>query len=213
VVPLDAVAQPLSIDVEVTPGSVQIFANGSDQVCACDEEMAHFAEPGECIEIDDIIECHCAPPSCLTAVLSGTGVVQPPSYEVAFPTIDLPAPDPFPSDLVLHIGGCGHPDVAIPLEPFTAPTPTVTAEVADRLVTARWQTDQPAASAYVYFNMGHGAHACHTTASELTYMHYVTVISGIGMNVGVTTFLPVETLSSPNREIRIWRGNGSHALL
>jgi proteasome lid subunit RPN8/RPN11 len=60
---------------------------------------------------------------------------------------------------------------------------------------------------------GHGAHACHTTASELTYMHYVTVISGIGMNVGVTTFLPVETLSSPNREIRIWRGNGSHALL
>jgi hypothetical protein len=25
--------------------------------------------------------------------------------------------------------------------------------------------------------------------------------------------LPVETLSSPNREIRIWRGNGSHALL
>jgi hypothetical protein len=212
VVPLDAVAQRLSIDVEVTPQGLALFANGTDQVCACDDERAHFAEPGECVDLDDVIECHCDPVSCLTAELTGTGVGPPQGADVAFPIGFFQVPAPLPPDLVLRVGGCGHPDVAIPIEPFTAPTPTVTADVADKLVTVHWQTDAPAASAYVSFGFHVYGHACHTTAAEASFMNYVPVMPGSG-SVGVTTYLPVQIVESSNREIRIWRGNGAYTQL
>jgi hypothetical protein len=201
----DAPLAVLSFDVTVTPRVVTLYPNGPVPPCSCDDEGAHFPALDACIDHNDVA-CACEQPWCLNVELTGTGVApRPPTLD--FPSaVRMPLPDPFPADLVLHVSGCGHPELAIPIEPFSAPTPTITVDVADTSVTARWQTDQPAASAYVVwsgFNLGF--RDCHTTANELSYDRGTS--GGTNPTLGVTTFVPVQTVTTPQREIRIWRGN------
>jgi hypothetical protein len=201
----DASLKELSIDVELTQTAVTVYSNGTDQVCDCDDAMFHFAPIGTCHPIDDVIDCRCTPATCLIAELTGTGL----GTATWDPYYRLPLPAVYPDDLTLHLRGCGHPDLSIPLEPFAAPVPTITtASVGDHVV-ARWQTDRPAASAYVYFSAFIFAGACHTTASEQQNT-YGQPMPGY---VGVTTFLPVEELHSANRQVRIWRGGASSIAL
>jgi hypothetical protein len=148
----------------------------------------------------------------LSVNLTGSGV-QPHVDDPTLPgPIQFPLPDAFPPDLVLHVAGCGHPDVAIPLEPVIAPTPVLTAERTDTTVSARWQTDLPAATAYVSFGFDYVGHECHTTAGELTYAAAPVTLPG-RTTVMVTTFLPVQVVESSLRQIRIWRGNFGYTQL
>jgi hypothetical protein len=201
----DAPLKDLSIDVEVTSTAVAVYANGTDQVCDCDDEMFHFARIGTCAAIDDVIECICTPRTCLRVELTGTGVTTAP-WDPLGRTV-LPAV--YPADLTLRIGGCGHPDLSIPLEPFEAPVPTLATESVGDHVIARWQVDRPAASAYVSFSSFVFGEACHTTANE----QQNTYAQPAPRYVSVTTFLPVEELHSTSRVVRIWRGGTASLML
>jgi hypothetical protein len=198
---LDAAPHPLSLDLLVTATSVKIYTNGTDQVCACDDDSYHFTPIGSCEGIDDIISCVCQPWSCLAVELTDHGASlgrwdATPTYR------SIRIPEPYPSDLQLHLRGCGHPEHVIALPPFVAPTPTLTSELSGDHVIARWQTDLPAASAYVEFTSGISSEDCHTLASEQQNRY----TQPTPRWVSVTTLLPVETFSSERREVRVWRG-------
>jgi hypothetical protein len=202
--PADSPPQALSIDLVVTPEGLNYYTSGTDRTCDCNEEDGTFAAIDSCYEIDDITTCTCPPPAhCLGIALSGTGVDSTPDAFNRSPYYELPSP--LPSDFAVELSGCGHSPMAITIDPFVPPAPVPTVETVDSNITARWQTDAPAASAYVAFYLVFHARMCHTTASELTYavpgqppVYYT--------SVGVTTFLPVLTYSSERREVRVWRG-------
>jgi len=202
-VAFDAGPQALSIDVVVGDKHLEIRANGTDQVCDCDDEMLHFASVGMCLAIDDIVSCRCDPTSCLAASVTGTGVV-PPS-QPGFPYRWFALPSPLPSDVVLELSGCGHPALAVPIEPYVAPIATVSVDVADQQLIAHWQTGTPATSAYVYFNFSAWAHECHTTAHERSY-GWTGLPASSYRNVDVRAFLPVLEYGGRAREVRVWRG-------
>jgi hypothetical protein len=197
----------LSLDVIVTPEQLTVRTNSTDQICDCSEEMRHFASIGTCFTINDIIECRCDPPSCLTVNLTSNGVTL--AQEISFPNIAYVFRPSFPPNLELELTGCGHASTTIPIEPFVAPIPTLTVDVATEELTARWQTDLPAASAYVSFSNYVWAQECHTTAQQASYS-FAGYPAANYQSVGVTTFLPVLEHNSPRQDVRLWRGSGTH---
>ncbi len=200
-------AQRLSLDVVVRPARLVIYTNSTHLTCDCSDEIWAFPPVGTCLVRDDVNACGCPEPqSCLTTELRGTGVVPP---EQGPGPLFFQVPSPFPPDLVLEIGGCGHPPLEVPIEPFVAPTPTLTVDKSGQTLTAQWQTDTAAASAAVEFSFHLWGQQCHTTASELAYL-----VPGYEVppnaTVGVTTFLPLVTFESPSREVRVWRGSAAY---
>lgn len=195
----DAAPPLLSIDVIATPALVSLRTHSTDRTDACIDSTMQFATYDACVGISDIL---CPPASCLTAKLTGTGVMQPDSYGARF--LIFPVPSPMPDDLELELSGCGHPKVVIPIEPFVAPTPTLTAQVMDNEVIASWQTDIPAESSYVELITSLWAQECHPLGSEQTFDLYALPAF---FTVRVTTFLPYTTMQAALGEIRIWRGN------
>jgi hypothetical protein len=204
------VPRELSLDVRITPGFVSVFTNGTDQTCACSDTNWAFAPVGGCLDIDDVLLCECSPlKSCLDARLVGTNVSIEASTALPF---GFQLPSSPPTDLQLELSGCGHGTTAIPIDSFTPPTPAVVAERSDRTITARWQTDAPAASAYVSFGFTYVAHECHTAAAERAYVLPSNVEPAFA-NISVTAFLAPLTIASDLGDVRVWRGNAAGTTL
>jgi hypothetical protein len=208
----DAPPPQLSIDVVATASRIWLRTHDTDRTCDCRDDSAQFATFNACIGIDDIL-CGCPPPSsCLRTNLVANGTrLLPPSTG---PGLMFELPDPRPSELSLELSGCDYPDVSIPIDAFTAPTPTMNVDVdADaRSLTARWQTDMPATTTYVQFALSLWSHECHTTASEQPYALGTPSLPPYA-TVTVTTFLPVVTTYAPLGEVRLWRGNEASMFL
>lgn len=207
---VDAAHAPLDIDVVAMEQSVSLWTHGTDWTCDCHDESMGSAPIGECFTVDDVIDCHCPEPqSCLRTRLVGTGVAQPEPADIT-PRLYFDVPSPFPPDLALELSGCDRAPMTIPIEPFTAPRATITVDTVDDTITARWQTDIPASSAYVRFGFSVWEYQCHTTASEQAYVAPVT--NPEYSYVAVTAFLPEQEVDGELGTVRVWRGADAFVL-
>lgn len=206
--PYDGKPVELDIDIQVSGGSVYIYAREVARACDCTYDWPPL---GECRSRSDVVGCRCMPPpaDCLRTVevwqdeqlvvsheylLANEGGVYP------LPSWDGPADRPF----VLRLGGCGG-EATIPIDPTTSVAPAIFDGISSDAdgMTVHWHGGEGAASTAVTLaNLG--GQICHESFDGRARFAFLD--AGQSWYVGIAPFAAVHTLTTDLGRVRLWVG-------